>query len=741
VRLTLRTLLAYLDDTLEPLEIKRIGQKVAESDTARELIARIKQVTRRRRITTPPATGPNSFDPNMVADYLDSELSPEKIAELEKICLESDVHLAEVASCHQILTLVLGEPASVPPTAKERMYSLVQGREAIPFRKASTGITNAVTSGAGDHDADEMFLLGLPLYRRGSWLRWVLPLVGVVLLAVVGVALWRSISEIQQPNSSGRVAKADQANDKNGEAKRDETKDVAKPDNAKKAAGQLDMPAETKSDKPVETKSDKPVETKSDKPVETDAEARKAPPSDERVEAGSYYFGPKSQPSILVQRKQDGWHRLASPMRVSTAEPLVSLPGYASEVRLDSGVHLLLRGHVREFSLFPDMNYLQESAVVLHKSGKDVDADLTLQCGRLYLSNHKRSGPAIVRLRFAKEVWDLTLKDEGAEVVVDLLKRYNADVDYTKGEDPATTLALCVLSGKAGLAAGHQHFPSLSAPPGQAAFMWNNKGRDAGLNGPNKLPQVPPFLRDVLPVDAKKNPDAEKMDLAIKRLSDQMLANKDPIVVLQEVLQTTKDPNDLFRHRLAIYSLGALDAVNELLDVLGDTDLIHYHERDTAIFTLRRWLARDAENGTKLFNPKTNKGILQEQKMYTSREAERMFALLHDPDENQISSVETYDKLALDLVSNKVAIAELARWQLFRLALIQGVKVPSLEKFNAAAPREAREAAYSEVRDKIDKGELPVQAIPSEKGTGGPSPDKRPKTPKKPNGSGSRPIR
>jgi hypothetical protein len=739
VRLTLRTLLAYLDDTLEPLEIKRIGQKVAESDTAQELIARIKQVTRRRRITTPPATGPNSFDPNMVADYLDSELSPEKIAELEKICLESDVHLAEVASCHQILTLVLGEPAAVPPTAKERMYSLVQGREAIPFRKASTGVTNTLTSATGDHDADEMFLLGLPLYRRGSWLRWVLPLVGVVLLGVVAVALWRSVSGIPQPNPTNRVASANQTI-KNGEAKTDEKKDVAKPDDAKKNAAQLDMPVETKPDKTVETKPDKTVETKPDKTIETDAEARKAPPSDEHVEVGSYYFGPKSQPSILVQRKQDGWHRLASPMRVSTTEPLVSLPGYVSEVNLDSGVHLLLRGHVREFSLFPDMNYLQESSVVLHKSGKGVDADLTLHCGRLYLSNHKKNGPAVVRLRFAKEVWDLTLKDEGAEVVVDLLKRYNADVDYTKGEDPATTLHLFILKGAAGLAAGYQHFPSLSAPPGQAYFLWNNKGRNAGLSGPHKQDQVPIFFRAVLPVDPKINPDAEKMDLALKSLSGKMLADKDPTVALEEVLQTIKDQNDSVRHRLAIYCLGALDAVNELLDVLGNEDLIRALDRDTAIFTLRRWLARDAENGKKLFDPKTNKGILREQKMYTAREAERIFALLHDPDENQIYSVETYDRLALDLASNKVAIAELARWQLYRLALIQGVKIPSLDKFNAAAPREDREVAYSEVRDKIDKGELPAQGIPSEKGNGGPSPGKKPK-PKNPKGSDPRPNR
>ncbi len=79
MRLTLRTLLAYLDDTLPPAEAKEIGAKVAESEAAQELIERIKQVSRRRRITTPPAAGPGKIDPNTISEYIDN-VSPDQAA-------------------------------------------------------------------------------------------------------------------------------------------------------------------------------------------------------------------------------------------------------------------------------------------------------------------------------------------------------------------------------------------------------------------------------------------------------------------------------------------------------------------------------------------------------------------------------------------------------------------------------------------------------------------------------------
>ena len=136
MRLTLRTLLAYLDDTLDPAQAKQIGQKVAESEFATELIERIRRVTRKRSLNVPPSSGAERADANTVAEYLDSDLSPDKVEEIERQALQSEVHLAEIAACHQLLTLILSEPAQVPPMARQRMYALAKGPEVDPSRRA-----------------------------------------------------------------------------------------------------------------------------------------------------------------------------------------------------------------------------------------------------------------------------------------------------------------------------------------------------------------------------------------------------------------------------------------------------------------------------------------------------------------------------------------------------------------------------------------------------------------------------
>lgn len=129
MRLTLRTLLAYLDDVLGPEQAREIGTKVDESNVAKTLMARLKEVTRKRRVLAPAIdTRDENADANAIAQYLDNTLPPERIGNVERRALESDEVLAEVASCHQILTLVLGNPTHITEQTRHKMYALVESK-------------------------------------------------------------------------------------------------------------------------------------------------------------------------------------------------------------------------------------------------------------------------------------------------------------------------------------------------------------------------------------------------------------------------------------------------------------------------------------------------------------------------------------------------------------------------------------------------------------------------------------
>ena len=122
MRLTLRTMLCYLDDVLEPADARELGEKIEESDYASNVVHRIRNSIRRLRLGAPKVVGEGmGFDANTVAEYLDNTLSPDHVPDFERICLESEVHLAEVAASHQVLTLVLGEPAEVTSSMRNRI--------------------------------------------------------------------------------------------------------------------------------------------------------------------------------------------------------------------------------------------------------------------------------------------------------------------------------------------------------------------------------------------------------------------------------------------------------------------------------------------------------------------------------------------------------------------------------------------------------------------------------------------
>jgi hypothetical protein len=177
-------MLAYLDDILEPDDTEDIGKKIDESEFATNLVHRTRDCMRRLRLGVPTLMGRGlATDPNSVAEYLDNTLSSERVGEFEKVCLESDVHLAEVASCHQILTLVLGESAEIDPEARHRMYQLASQIDAPPVQ------TDALRPAGGATPATLMTPTALrrpkpevPEYLRESRSR-VWPLAAMVLVA------------------------------------------------------------------------------------------------------------------------------------------------------------------------------------------------------------------------------------------------------------------------------------------------------------------------------------------------------------------------------------------------------------------------------------------------------------------------------------------------------------------------------------------------------------------------------
>ncbi|MFH5803296.1 hypothetical protein [Alienimonas sp. DA493] len=220
MRLTLRTLLAYLDDQLTPAEAREIGAKLQEAPAARELAERAKEVIRRRRLGVPgdPTAGGDAgaptpetaaLDPNEVAAYLDNALPPERVAAVEQVCLNDDAHLAEVAAGHQILTQVLSEPVAVPPTLAARLAGLAPTAAADPDAHPARPAHQSSPNMAAVPPRSEGFEAGLPEHLRQHTRRgwgWV-PYAAAALLA----AIWLGSLAVDRDLFSGLAGDADPA--------------------------------------------------------------------------------------------------------------------------------------------------------------------------------------------------------------------------------------------------------------------------------------------------------------------------------------------------------------------------------------------------------------------------------------------------------------------------------------------------------------------------------------------------
>jgi hypothetical protein len=696
VRLTLRTLLAYLDDTLEPSQAKLIGQKVAESATAQELIARIKDVTRQRRLTAPPPTG-GKVEPDVIAGYLDNTLSAEQLAEVEQTCLGSDVLLAELAACHQILTLVLGEPALVPPTAKQRMYGLVKGREAIPFRKPAPAPREREELMPELKETDETLRLGLPALRaHGSWANRLILIGGALAVAALLVIAVVQILQFDRvPMDRPQAPPTQQAKVESDNKPKPATHAVQETKPATTAVS----PVPSTSAGPVanenkpEANNVKPKEEAAPVPaVPAAEEVAWAAPNDARFTVGNYERNKTNDPSILLhydpEKRQ--WQRVDNKKsEVVTGRPLVSLPGYKSVVALKNGVRLTLWGNVPE--LWPSPPVF-ESLVQLHHADP-FDADLTLRRGRIVLANTRPDKEAQVRVRFdnptnpaQKQTWDLTLDPRDTEVALERFGRLQGGEPFYKdpkdkmNKGPLADVALLVLRGRARLKTDEMTVP-LEAPPKRAVMLWNSV---SGMGNPIPLPDVPHWARTPLPPLPLPG---DKQQLAQRRadfyrardnLNGALSGKVERVDVGLANALKAADPSE---RMLVVRCVGALDELDSLMDAL--TDEAHPDVRLTAIEEMKQWITYSRDHDYRLYD------VLKAR--YKIGEADNIMQLLHGFSSQDLAKKEPYETLIDYLTNPNPAIRELAATYLYTL-IPEGRGV----KYNAYDDSRERERAQHE---------------------------------------------
>jgi pSer/pThr/pTyr-binding forkhead associated (FHA) protein len=290
-------------------------------------------------------------------------------------------------------------------------------------------------------------------------------------------------------------------------------------------------------------------------------------------------FVPVGASSIVLVRGSgaEPWKVLLPDGPVASKSSLVGLPGYRSEVRLDSGVRLQLWGNVPDFSAYPPV---LESAVTLHVPAPGIDADFTLERGRVHLASTKPE-PAHVRVRFQRETWDVTLPDAQSEVVLELWGYHNAPTPATTelaGKRPVLYLGLFT-KGQAEVQVGGQKLEL----PNQGQLTWSNAGGTTAK--PAALPRLPDWWTE--PPTPPTGRKVDPLTASLKQYAGIFQRRK---AVDEALLVQFRQAPDPMLRALAMLYLGAMDSLPELVEGLEDEQ--YPNARKAAVYALTRWASR-----------------------------------------------------------------------------------------------------------------------------------------------------
>ena len=369
---------------------------------------------------------------------------------------------------------------------------------------------------------------------------------------------------------------------------------------------------------------------------------------------------------------------------VSAGDLLLALPG-ASFDSNDGSVSVKSLADYDNRSPLP----ILETALVLGGAEKGVDLALTLDRGRVDLTNKKSQGAAVVAVRFADQLWTITLDEPGARVAVELCGRWPSGSRFRvadpKGTEkppaPVASLVLLVLKGSARVTSGDTTV-GLNAPPGPAVLEW-----DSVLGGkaqPKKLTALPDWAEP----DANLSPVGKNIAAAVEKFRAAR-AQDGPLAIKQFL-----ESNDPAEQRVALVTLGAQDALVDLAKSLTAAKTLE--EWDFGITVLRHWLGRCPGQDQRLYQTLTTaRGLSPD-------EAKIVIQLLFGFSAAEIRAPETYEVLIDYLGHERPGIRNLSAWHLVRL-VPQGKSIPYKPDGTTAEAVRAQE----EWKKLVPAGELP----------------------------------
>jgi hypothetical protein len=395
-----------------------------------------------------------------------------------------------------------------------------------------------------------------------------------------------------------------------------------------------------------------------------------------------------SAKASIMRREKAGkaWEVVGKNEKIYSGDLLIGLPG-AKVASKNGAVRLLFLADLDRNSPYP----IREAAVILHFNSK-VDLSFTLNRGRVDLVNHKKKGPATVRVRLRKAVWTLTLAKPGTSIALETYGRWPAGAHFTPKpgpqDVPISDLLFLVLKGEVTLKHGDYEV-ALTAPPGPALIEWDSvNGMD---ESPKELEKLPPWANE----KKATTPGGKDKLETLKRFRKLVLSKG-----LDEAIATLLKSEKPYDRTLAVIAMGAFDDLKGLGKALAEAK--HADVWDHGVLVLRHWIGRCPGQDQRLYQAIVKSGKV------TPTYAVSIMQLLHSFGEDECARPELYQTLIDYLEHPRLAIRGLSYWHLSRL-------VPEGAKFsyNPLDPKTKRAAAVAKWRKLIPPGKMPPKSKPN----------------------------